>query len=210
MPLKIVRATLALCGSLLVVGCAHTEDASSTGEAVATPSADEMTAMMESFEKAAAPGPEHAVLQKFVGSWNTVAKSSGMPGMPATETKGWATFRSVLGGRQVVEETHGSAMGKPFSGYLLMGYDNVTREYVGTWTDTMSTGQFQARGTADASGKVITLNGLAVDVMSPVEPRAWRLVLTIESDDRHRWDIYDTVAPGQMAHVMSIAETRSM
>lgn len=177
--------------------------------AAETPTPEQIKEMMALFEKAAEPGEEHKLLGKLAGKWNTVAKSSGMPGVPPEETKGTAERRAILGGRQVLEESHGSMMGKPFDGFQILGYDNVTKEFVSTWTDTMSTGQFQTRGKADATGKVITLDGVVRDAMSPVEPRAWRLVVKIESDDRHVIDVYDTTAPNTLTMVVSLTYARA-
>ena len=65
------------------------------------------------------------------------------------------------------------------------------------------------RGTADATGRVITLRGTVRDAMTPDEPRPWHLVIKIESDDRHVIEIYDTVAPGQETLVVTMTATRA-
>lgn len=172
------------------------------------PTPEQAKEMMEMYEKAAAPGEPHQLLQKLAGKWNSVSKSSGMPGMPAEETKGTAEARAILGGRQIVSESKGSMMGKAFEGVFMIGYDNTAKEYVSTWTDNFSTGHYQTRGTADASGKVITLKGTIRDAMSPVEPRPWHLILKIESDDKHVIEVYDTVSPGNTMCVVTVTATR--
>jgi hypothetical protein len=173
------------------------------------PTPEQMKEMMAMYEKAAVPGEPHKQLQKLVGKWNTVMKPMAFPGMPSEETKGTAEWRAILGGRQLIQETQGTMMGKPFNGFQILGYDNTTKEFVSTWSDSMSTGQYQTRGTADASGKVITLKGEMRDAHSPDTPRPWRVVTKFESDDKHVVEIYDTVAPGQELCVMTVTATRA-
>src|ERR1043165_7012037 len=93
------------------------------------PTPEEMKAQMEAYEQAAQVGDQHKVLQKLAGKWDTVSKMSAMPGMPAAETKGTSEARSILGGRQVLEQSQGTMMGKPFNGLFLIGYDNTLKEY---------------------------------------------------------------------------------
>jgi hypothetical protein len=215
MPAKLVLASLALvAGSLFVAPQDEKKKPDAPQDekkkpAPAAPSPEQMKEMMEAMQKAATPGPEHKGLQKLVGKWNTVAKTADMPGMPAEETKGTSEYRSVLGGRQVVGETKGTMMGMQFDGFHLLGYDNVTKEYVSTWTDTMSSGHYMTRGTADASGKVITMKGEMRDAMTPDAPRPWKLVVKIESDDRHVTEVYDTMEPGtEPGLVVTVTSTR--
>jgi hypothetical protein len=173
------------------------------------PSPEQMKAMMEMYEKAAKPGEPHKLLQKLAGKWNIVSKTSGMPGMPAEESKGTMENRSILDGRQIVGESRSTMMGKPFNGIQLLGYDNITKEYVSTWTDNWSTGHYMTRGTADATGKVLTLKGEIRDAMTPDQPRPWRLVIKVESDDKHIIEIYDTVAPETEMCVVTVTATRA-
>ncbi len=203
---KLVIAGIAcLAGSLAIHQDLKPQDAKGAPK---QPTAEEVKAMMEAYEKAGAPGEQHKLLAKLAGKWETVNKPCDMPGFPSVETKGTADARVILGGRQLVEESTGMAQGKPFSGIFMLGYDNTLKEYVATWSDNMSTGQYTTHGTADAAGKVITLNGEIRDAMSPEKGRPWRIVIKIESDDKHTVEVYDTISEGNIAVVMTSTATR--
>ncbi|WP_368730345.1 DUF1579 family protein, partial [Nitrosococcus oceani] len=58
----------------------------------------------------------------------------------------------------------GSMHGKPYSGIWTVAYDNLLKQYVSTWIDTMSTQIFIMNGTANADGKTITLTGQHAEV----------------------------------------------
>jgi hypothetical protein len=66
------------------------------------------------------------------------------------EETGTAIRTMVLDGRVLTEDVTSSMMGTPFTGQVMMGYDNVTGKYWSTWTDSMSTGMMVSEGTCDA------------------------------------------------------------
>jgi hypothetical protein len=184
------------------------QDDKKPGGQDAPPTSEEMKAMMAGMLEAAKPGEPHKHLSAMVGKWTTTVKTSGMPGMPAEETKGAAVYRSILDGRQIVGDTTGTMMGMPFNGFMLLGYDNVTKEYVSTWTDNWSSGQYMTRGAADDAGKVVTMKGIIKDAMTP-DGRPWALVIKIESKDKHVIEVLDTIAPGQPPQlVVTVTATR--
>lgn len=115
-----------------------------------TPSAEEQAAM-EAYQKAAAPGPEHAQLAAMAGTYDMTVRSWYGPGEPATD-KGTATRRMILGNRVMVEDVDATMMGQPFHGQGLHGYDNVTRRYWSVWNDSMGTGVMLSDGECDAKG----------------------------------------------------------
>ena len=101
-------------------------------------SADEKAAM-EAMMKAGTPGEAHKQLAPLVGTWNVVVKMFPQPGAPAQESKGTAVNKWVLGGRWVQENFTGKFMNMPFTGIGYTGYDNIKKQYTGTWMDNMST-----------------------------------------------------------------------
>src|SRR5687768_15991808 len=88
----------------------------------------EEKAMMEAWQKAMTPGPQHKQLDGMVGTWNTTVKTWMAPGAPVMETSGTSENKWVLGGRYIEQRFKGSFMGQPFEGIGYTGYDNVTKQ----------------------------------------------------------------------------------
>ena len=111
------------------------------------PMSAEEQAMMAAMEKAGTPGAEHAWLNKMAGSWDLTATFWMGPGGPPTTSTGSAERSMILGGRVMVEKVTSQMMGQPFEGLGMMGFDNVSGKYWGTWNDNMSTGVMSSTGT---------------------------------------------------------------
>ena len=116
-------------------------------------------AMMEVYKKLATPGEPHEQLASLAGSWTTKTKEWMEPNKPPMESTGSCEEKMLLGGRFLQQECTGEMMGQPFTGIGVIGYDNHTKKYVSTWTDSMSTGIFVMEGTGGADGKTVTLKG---------------------------------------------------
>lgn len=116
-------------------------------------------AMMDEYKKLATPGEPHKQLASLVGSWSTKTKEWMEPGKPPTEANGSCEEKMLLDGRFLQQECTGEMMGQPFNGVGVIGYDNLKKKYVSTWSDSMSTGIFMMEGTGSADGKTVTLKG---------------------------------------------------
>lgn len=179
--------------------------------ALAQDKAPEMSAkekaQMAAMMKASTPGAQHKQLEGFVGSWDAKVKMWAKPGAPPTESTGSSEAKMVLGGRFVEESFNGNFMGQPFSGMGITGYDNVTKKYVGTWADTMSTGVMMSKGTADASGKVITMTSSMPDPetgkMMPIKE-----TMHITDADHHTFEMWSPDESGKMFKMMEITYSR--
>ena len=62
------------------------------------------------------------------------------PGADPMVMDGTSENRWVMGGRYLEQRFNGNFMGMPFEGIGYTGYDNVKKQYWGTWMDNMSTG----------------------------------------------------------------------
>ena len=147
--------------------------------------------MMEKMNKAATPGPQHAILAKMAGEWTATVKFLMDPSQPWQETVGTSVVTTLMDGRYIQESNTATMMGMPFSGMGVTGYDNVIGKYVSTWIDNMGTGIMTSTGTADASGKVISWNGVMSDPMTG-KPSKARMVTTVVDDSRHTFEMYST------------------
>lgn len=112
----------------------------------------EEAAMMAAYQKAGAPGPQHAALAKTAGSYDLAIRSWNAPGAEPVASTGTATRSMALDGRVMVEDMQSEMYGQPFTGHGMHGYDNVTGRHWSTWNDSMSTGLMVADGTCDEAG----------------------------------------------------------
>lgn len=119
---------------------------------------------MEAMMKAMSPGENHKHLANIAGDWTFTNKLWMDPSQPPTESAGTMRGEMILGGRYAQTHWKGEMMGMPFEGRGTDGYDNVAKQYVGTWVDNMGTGILYMTGSCENGGKKCTLSG---DMMDP-------------------------------------------
>ena len=109
------------------------------------------------------PGPEHALFKEAEGVWDAKVEAWMAPGAPPSESKGVETNRVGCGGLCLITDFKSSfVMGPPgtpatpFEGHGTEVYDQAKKKYVGTWTDSMSTGLSLSESTYDAATKTMT------------------------------------------------------
>src|SRR5215213_1803094 len=149
----------------------------------------EEKAMMEAWMKSMAPGASHKALDGMVGNWNTSVKSWMSPGAAPMESTGVSENKWVLGGRFIEQRFKGNFMGQPFEGIGYTGYDNVKKEYTGTWMDNMGTGTMVSNGWAEANGKTMHFRSSMGDPMSgrnmPMDEK-----ITVVDKDTHIMEMW--------------------
>lgn len=102
------------------------------------------------------PGPEHAVLKNDEGIWDATVEMF-MPGAPPMTSKGVETNTIGCNGLCLITDFKGELMpGATFHGHGTTTYDVAKRKYVGSWTDSMSTGLAIAESTWDPASRTIT------------------------------------------------------
>ena len=99
------------------------------------------------------PGPEHELLKKMEGTWDTTMKMAGM------ETKGTATYKMELGGLWLVSNFEGELFGHKFHGKGMDTYDPAKKKYVAVWIDSVSLSPMTMEGTYDKDTKTLTMVG---------------------------------------------------
>jgi hypothetical protein len=168
----------------------------------------EQQKMMAAMEKAGTPGNPHKMLDPMVGTFDTQMKFWAEPGAPPMESSGTSENRWIFGGRYVEQRFKGDVMGQPFEGIGYTGYDNIKKQYFGTWMDSMSTGMMLTTGTATKGGKNWTFKGKMDDPLTgkavPVEER-----ITIVDSDRHIFEMWTPPMKGGKPYKsMEIVYTR--
>lgn len=163
-------------------------------------------AMMEAMMKAGTPGDPHKKLDGMIGTWDTKMNMWMMPGADPIAGTGTATNQWILGGRYVEHRFEGNMMGMPFTGLGHTGYDNIKKQYFGTWMDSMSTGMMSTIGVAETDG-TFTFTGMMSDPMTgkdaPVKEK-----ITVTDADHHTMEMWCPAPDGKMFKTMEIAYTR--
>ncbi|UCF66467.1 MAG: DUF1579 family protein [Acidobacteriota bacterium] len=77
--------------------------------------------MMAKVEKLTKPGPRHAWLERFLGSWDIELRVA-LPG--AKPDKGQVAFSWLIEDRWLQMRGSGTMMGLPSDTFLVLGYDN--------------------------------------------------------------------------------------
>lgn len=167
----------------------------------------EQKKMMEAWERASTPGEAHRMLDPMIGTWDAVVKFWVAPGAPPEESKGVSEARWILGKRYVEQRFKGSAMGQPFEGIGYTGYDNIRKQYFGTWMDSMSTALMSTTGKAENGGRTWTFTGTMDDPMTGKTMNIEEKI-TVVSDDRHVFEMFSPGPDGKMFKSMEITYTR--
>ena len=167
----------------------------------------EEKAQMDAMMRAATPGDAHKKLGSMVGMWDaTVKMFPTQHGAPVSQSQGISENKWVLGGRWVQETFNGNFMGMAFSGIGYTGYDNIKKQYVGTWMDNMSTSTMVSTGSMTGD-KTYEFTSSMDDPMSgktmPVKEK-----VTVVDDDHHVMEMWGPAPDGKMMKMMEISYSR--
>jgi hypothetical protein len=172
-----------------------------------------MAEMMKKCQEFATPGDDHKRLEPLVGKWEFSTSWRMSPDAPADVSKGKAEYKWIFDGRYLQQECTGEpceAMGGMIlKGLGVTGYDNMRKQYFCSWFDNMGTGVMMGYGTADASGKVITMEGDFSNPMTGNQHEKWRTITRIESPDKHIFEMYGPDPSGKEFKCMEITYTRA-
>ena len=147
--------------------------------------------MMQKWMEFMTPGAPHQEILNTAGSWSSVSEFWTAPGTPAQKGAGSSTITPIMDGRYVVENNDATAMGMPYQGLGIRGYDNLKKKYVAIWADSMSTGILMMEGTEISPGH-INYRGTSPDVMSGEYVPVRFVEKKIDNDNFH----FEMYAPG--------------
>ena len=164
--------------------------------------------MMKKWQEAATPGEAHKRLESLVGNWSHTVRWSMTPDEKPTESKGTNTNTMILGGRFLKQETQGEAMGQPFEGLGISGYDNVRKEYNSVWIDSMGTGMMTGTGQFDAAQNAITEKGEFSCPITGNQHMIYRSVWKIIDPNHYTYEMYTAAPDGKEFRSMDIAYER--
>jgi hypothetical protein len=209
------QSIYSLCTGLMLAALIFSEGASAEEKAAgadtkkaAGGSAPDMEEMMKKMQAFATPGAGHKLLEPLAGEWNVESRTwMAGPEVAPTASKGTTKVQWILGGRYLKEEFSGEMMQQPFQGVGITAYDNFKKKYVSTWIDTMGTGIFTCEGTADDSGKTITLVGKMDDPTTGEKDKPTKCIIRIAGPDKHTFEMHDLTL-GEKSKVFEITYTR--
>lgn len=100
------------------------------------------------------PGPAHEFLKMDLGTWDATVEVVPGPGAPPMTSKGVEVNTLGCGGLCLISDFKGELMpGVQFHGHGTTTWDAAKNKYVGSWTDSMSTGLSIVEGTWDPAAK---------------------------------------------------------
>jgi Protein of unknown function (DUF1579) len=153
------------------------------------------------------PGPEHELLKMEAGTWDAVVEIMPAPGEPPMKSTGVETGVLGCGGLCLASEFKGEMMpGQTFEGRGLAAYDSAKKKYVGSWTDSMSTGLMVTESTYDPATKQSTGWMEGPDTTGKVT--RMKGVTEFPDPDRRVFTMYAMGPDGKEAATMRITYTR--
>ncbi|HMS63726.1 MAG TPA: DUF1579 domain-containing protein [Ignavibacteria bacterium] len=135
------------------------------------------------------PGPVHEMLSKSDGEWKADISMWMDPTSAPMKTEGVCINKMILGGRYQYSTNTATMMGMPFEGILILGYDNVKKEFVSSWIDNMGTGIMNMTGKWDESTKSANFTGTQVDPVTGKDIKV-REVFKILNDNTQSMEMF--------------------
>lgn len=153
-------------------------------------SADDMAAAMAQAAKYTQPGPNHAALQRFVGTWDCET-SFVMGGQKSPPEKSVLVFDWLYDGRWLQGRLDGTMMGMPTSSTQLLGYDNFKQSFVSTTVGTLDTAMLRAEGDLTPDGKAMLLYGTLDEYLTGEHDKMVKYVYRFLDDDTIVQEVHD-------------------
>ncbi len=152
--------------------------------------------MMKKWMEAATPGAPHQVLAPLAGTWTFTSRYWEAPDAQPEQTNGTSTMKMILGGRFLQQEMKGKAMGMPFTGISITGFNNVTGKYETVWIDSMMTGIMRSEGTYDPAKKTLNDVGESASPLAETKKVSFRTEWKIVDKNNMTFTMYGRGADG--------------
>ncbi len=163
--------------------------------------------MMRMMQEYATPGKHHEHLNILEGKWKHEVKWWMSPNEKPEISHGTSDIHWIMGKRFVQHMVKGIAMGQPFEGMGMIGYDNAKKEYNSIWIDSMGTGIMKGTGQFDTKEKSLLEKG---SFTCPFRQESkFRSITKIIDDDHFSYVMYGPdMATGNEYKAMEIIYTR--
>jgi hypothetical protein len=157
-------------------------------------------------QEAPKPGPEHKVLAADAGTWDAVVEMQAEPGKPPMKSKGVEVNTVGCNGLCVLTEFKGEMMGAPFQGAGVTTWDPKKKQYIGSWTDSMSAGLSNTESTYDAAKKTFTGTMEGPDMTGNITKM--RSVTQVTAAGTRVFTLYGPGPDGKEGEVLKITYTK--
>lgn len=154
------------------------------------------------------PGDGHKIFKGYEGNWKHTMKWWMKPGDKPEEHKGTNTNKWIMGGRFFQAEAKGKAMGQPFNGMGLTGYDTMKEQYQSVWIDNMGTTMVLATGKYDAATKTLKEEGTFADAMTGEKDKWFRTEWNLSDKKSYTYAMYTKDAEGKEFKSLEIIYTK--
>ncbi len=165
-------------------------------------------AKMQEMMKMGAPNENHQKLEPIVGTWTSSSKWWMSAEAPAEESQGTSVNSWIMNGRFLKQEFKGEAMGKPFEGMNITGYDNLKGEYSSLWIDSMSTGMMTSSGHFNPEGTVYEESGSFACPMTGEKDRWFRSAMKLIDSGHYTYEMFMKDSDGKEFRGMEIIYER--
>ena len=155
------------------------------------------------------PNEHHAILKDLAGSWKTEVKFWMDPNGEPEVSEGMSEAKVIFDGHFLEQSFTGTAMGKPFEGRGILGYDNMRKEYTSVWFDNMATGIMTSNGQYDSATKTMKEEGNMSCPISNENHRWYREVTTLIDTDHYTYETYMKDKDGKEFRSMLITYSRA-
>jgi hypothetical protein len=122
----------------------------------------------------------------MVGTWDAVMEMGGQ------KSTAVATYRSVCSGMWIASDFESELAGVPFQGHGMDGYDQVKKQYIGYWFDSMTSAPMSFEGNLDADRKVLTMTGTSPGPDG--KPQKFRTTTEMSGPDRMTFKMFMVAA----------------
>lgn len=171
-------------------------DQTATKKDAPPPTMPDTAAMRKAWETNMTPGPMHAWMAKWNGTWEAEVSTWEDPAAPPSKAKATNVQSSMLNGLHTIGKFTSTMMGMPFEGHSTMGYDNIKKVFVSTWSDNVSSGVIMMTGTYDEATKTLNLKGKQTDMMTGGDSDIREEFKTID-DNTYSMTMYSTAPDGK-------------
>jgi Protein of unknown function (DUF1579) len=163
----------------------------------------DMAAMMANAQKYITPGPEHELLKRFLGDWDTETKFV-MPGAPDKPEKGGCRGRWMVEGRWLSVECEGTMMGMPIRMFHTLGYDRFKMSYVTSTVSSFDTAMTHSEGDVDPKTGSIVSYGTLDEYLTGEHDKMVKYAWRFPDDKTIRLEIHDLPIGETGAQVLEI------
>ncbi len=153
-------------------------------------------AQMQKMKELGSPGEHHRALDPLAGRWNHTVKWWMTPDASPAVSTGKTVNSWIMDGRFLKEEATGTAMGQPFEGMGLIGYDNVKGTYTSVWIDNVSTSMMTANSQYDPASKTFTEKGSFACPATGEKDKPYRAITRIIDQDHFTYEMHSTGMSG--------------